>query len=395
MTPRVAVVYHFFPHYRSAIVRELARSNKFSWAFYSDTEDFDSDIKPMEFPPSVRFHRLPVHRLYKSIMWQSGVVRLAASRDCDVLILLGVSKYLSMWPAAVIGRLTGKRVLFWTHGWTYRPRGPLRYVRRWFYKLADALMVYGRWSKQIAIEEGFDPLRVHVIGNCLDLTAQQSALSEMSKMRPGEVRIALFGESATPVVACTSRLTRVRRLDMLLDALVILRDRGRKANVIIIGDGPERANLEKQAARLGISVAFIGSCYDETRIGELLRSSNVTVAPGKVGLTAMHSMAFGIPVVTHGNHEEQMPEFEAVIPGKTGALFQEGDLSSLADAIEPWIQEQWPSSQTSIDCQTIVDRFWSPKFQCAAILRAVEGHPADDLFYIRLKQEQTDAGPTS
>ena len=117
MTPRVAVVYHFFPHYRSAIVRELARSDKFSWAFYSDAEDFDSDIKPMEFPPSVRFHRLPVHRLYKSIMWQSGVVRLAASRDCDVLILLGVSKYLSMWPAAVIGRLTGKRVLFWTHGW--------------------------------------------------------------------------------------------------------------------------------------------------------------------------------------------------------------------------------------------------------------------------------------
>jgi glycosyltransferase involved in cell wall biosynthesis len=256
-------------------------------------------------------------------------------------------------------------------------------------------MVYGRWSKQIAIEEGFDPSKVHVIGNCLDLAAQQSALSAMPETRPEEVRIALFGESTTAVVACTSRLTRVRRLDMLLDALVILRDKGHKTNVIIIGDGPERVNLEKQAAKLDISVAFIGACYDESRIGELLRASNVTVAPGKVGLTAMHSMAFGIPVVTHGNHEEQMPEFEAIVPGKTGALFKEGNLNSLADAIKPWIQEQWPRSQTSLDCQTIVDRFWSPKFQCAAILRAVEGHPADDLFYVRLKQEQTDAGLTS
>ena len=78
-----------------------------------------------------------------------------------------------------------------------------------------------------------------------------------------------------------------------------------------------------------------------------------------------------------------MPEFESIVPGVTGSLFTEGDVRSLADAIAPWIATPNISPATSAACRTMIDRFWNPEFQTQVILRAVDGEPADDLFWLR------------
>lgn len=382
--PKVAVVYHFFPHYREAVNRALHEEGSCEWTFCGDLADFtDSRIKPAAFEPGMRFRRLRNRRIRGSVIWQQGVLSIAASREFDTLVLLGVPKYLSMWPAALIGRLTGKRVLFWTHGWTYRPTGPLRYVRRWFFRMGNALMTYGRWAKALAIEEGFDPSTVHVIGNSLDLAEQERALRGMHPGRPAELRTSLFGDAETPVIICTTRLVASRRLDLLFDAAHRLRASGLSVNLVLVGDGPERARLESMAEGLGLRVAFTGAIYDEVRIGELMRASNVAVLPGNVGLSAMHAMAFGIPVVSHDDPERQGPEFESIVPGKTGELFRIGDVESLAAAIRPWLRNPWVDPGVAASCQSIVRRFWSPEFQVRAIVRAVKGSAADDLFFLR------------
>lgn len=384
--PRVAVVYHFFAHYRSAVVRSLVEDGRAEFTFCGDLECFDDKIEPMSFAEGIRFRRLRTHPIKGSVMWQSGLLSLAASSEFDVLILLGIPKFLAMWPAAIIGRLTGKRVIFWTHGWTYRPTGPLRLVRSAFLKLADSIMTYGRWAKQIGIEHGFDPRRIHVIGNSLDLESQRRVRSSMTNEVRASTRRELFGNDTIPVIACSSRLTRTRRLDMLFEAAALLAKRGQPVNIALIGDGPEREPLERQAAELGLRVAFLGACYDEALIGRVLMASNVCVAPGKVGLTAIHALAFGVPVVSHGDHERQMPEHEAIIPGKTGALYEFGSIESLAEAIRPWLETQWVPATTQRRCEQIVERFWSPRFQVEAIMRAVFGLPADDLL---LAKERT------
>ena len=149
---RVAVVYHFFAHYRRAVVESLARDDTHEWHFIGDVRDFDSDIKPAELGEHVRFHRAPCHRVWKSIMWQSGLLRLALSPRWGAIVFLGSPKYLSTWVAAALARLTGKRVLFWTHGWTKTPGGLSSLVRNAFYSLANDLLLYGRWAKTIAID---------------------------------------------------------------------------------------------------------------------------------------------------------------------------------------------------------------------------------------------------
>lgn len=391
--PRVAVVYHFFAHYRTAVVESLARDASHAWHFWGDLRDYDSDIKPASFSPAVRFTRAPCVKLRGPIMWQRGLIGLALSPRWKAIVYLGSPNYVSTWISAALARLTGKRVLFWSHGWTKPPRGLRSLTRNIFYGLANDLLLYGRWAKCIAIEQGFDPARVHVVSNSLDVEAQRKALAAIPAGRPAEVRRELFGEDRTPVLCCTTRLTRLRRLDMLLDAVARLRDQGRTVNVAIIGDGPERANLQTHAQRLGLKVAFLGACYDEGRIGEVLLASNACVAPGQVGLTAMHALAFGVPVITHGDASKQMPEFESIVPGSTGSLFEEGSVDSLAAAIEPWIRTSTIEPATRQACRTMIDRFWNPAFQTEVILRAVDGEPADDLFWLRprRKEKPTDA----
>ena len=66
-------------------------------------------------------------------------------------------------------------------------------------------------------------------------------------------------------------------------------------------------------------------------------NSAVCVSPGNVGLTAIHSLTFGCPVITHDNFTMQMPEFEAIKEGVTGSFFKENDPKDLTSKIEFWI----------------------------------------------------------
>lgn len=97
----------------------------------------------------------------------------------------------------------------------------------------------------------------------------------------------------------------------------------------------------------------------------------------------MHSLAFGTPVITHGDLEDQMPESEAVVEGRTGSFFTKGDAASLAAAIERWTH---PSgvADVSKDCIQMVETYYNPKVQAALINAAVSGFPADDLFVCSL-----------
>ncbi len=381
--PRVAVVYHFFAHYRQAIVERLALDTSREWTFIGDLEDYASDIKPARFSNRVRFVRRRCKQLPAGFMWQSGLLSHLFASRYDVVIFLGADRFLATWLAAPLVRLLGGRTIFWTHGYTRRPHGIASMFRKMFYRLANCLMTYGRWAKILAIEQGFAAEKIHVIGNSLDFAAQQAVLASMDPARPAEVRKELFGDDSTPLICCTTRLVSHRRLDLLLAAAERLCRSGSLVYVVLVGDGPERVRLERLAATLGLRVAFTGACYDEIRIGEILAASNIVVAPGMVGLTAMHALAFGVPVVSQENPETQMPEFEAIVPGLTGSLFKEGDVDELVSAIRPWVRSSWVDPTVRASCRTMIQRFWSPEFQFEAITRAVDGREADDLFWLR------------
>ena len=64
--------------------------------------------------------------------------------------------------------------------------------------------------------------------------------------------------------------------------------------------------------------------------------ASVCVCPAAVGLTAIHALSYGCPVISNDNVETQMPEFESIVEGETGSLFKENDIEDLVEKIKYW-----------------------------------------------------------
>jgi glycosyltransferase involved in cell wall biosynthesis len=68
----------------------------------------------------------------------------------------------------------------------------------------------------------------------------------------------------------------------------------------VVGDGPERPQLERMAADLGIAgrVTFHGALYSAEEKASLLQAADVGVIPGRGGLAIQEMMAYGVPVIS-------------------------------------------------------------------------------------------------
>lgn len=104
-------------------------------------------------------------------------------------------------------------------------------------------------------------------------------------------------DSALPVVLCVANLKQDKGHRYLIEAVALLGARGRPCTLALAGAGRERAALERQAARLGIDVRFLGARAD---VDQLLARADVVALPSLhegMSNAVMEAMAAGRPVV--------------------------------------------------------------------------------------------------
>ena len=157
---------------------------------------------------------------------------------------------------------------------------------------------------------------------------------------------------------------------MLIDAVSYLHQQGKDYNLVFVGDGERKASLMEKVKEKGMenSVWFYGACYDETVNASLIYNADLCVSPGNVGLTAMHSLVFGTPVITHNDFEWQMPEFEAITENVTGAFFEKDSVPSLTKTIEDWFANHGNEREVVRKaCTDEIDNYWTPDFQMDVI----------------------------
>ncbi|MDT5200869.1 MAG: alpha,6-mannosyltransferase, partial [Mycobacterium sp.] len=105
-------------------------------------------------------------------------------------------------------------------------------------------------------------------------------------------------------------------------------DAGIEARLVVVGDGPLRARLQRQAARLPID--FTGFVSDRHTVAELLASADVALAPGPhetFGLAALESLACGTPAVV-----SRTSALGEIITADSGAL-ADNNPASIAEAV--------------------------------------------------------------
>jgi glycosyltransferase involved in cell wall biosynthesis len=159
-----------------------------------------------------------------------------------------------------------------------------------------------------------------------------------------------------PRIVCVARLSRVKRIDILLQALHSLLTSSVPWRCTIVGGGPLEAELRQLSERLGLSshVHFAGQVDDIRSIlgsADLLALSSDTEG---LPLVIMEAMALGVPcVVTDvgGNRE-------IVIEGKTGMVVPPGSPERLAQAMEFLLTHEGERARMSGEAQRLVrERF--------------------------------------
>ena len=146
-----------------------------------------------------------------------------------------------------------------------------------------------------------------------------------------------------PVVAFIGRLIPAKGTARLLEAFAVLRGGG-PAHLVVIGDGPERAPLERRTAASGLDdVHFLGAMPRWEDSAPYLYAADVMLMPGYLGLSVNHAFAFGTPVVSRAappGIRYHSPEVEYVRPGENGLLVETDDAEALADAVRQVLRER-------------------------------------------------------
>ncbi len=128
-----------------------------------------------------------------------------------------------------------------------------------------------------------------------------------------------------------SRLEEQKGHAYLLEAVAGLRREIGELTVLLVGDGSERAALERRSAALGLTgcVRFLGTRRD---VPLILRALDVFVQPSRwegIPLTLLEAMGAGLPVVS--TRVGRAPE--VIADGENGRLVPVGDRDALAAAV--------------------------------------------------------------
>jgi glycosyltransferase involved in cell wall biosynthesis len=194
-------------------------------------------------------------------------------------------------------------------------------LSRWLLTAPDAIAVNSRRALEDAKRSGWlDPSRLHYLPNAIDLAAFPYA--------------GLTGqtENRDCTCICVARLVPSKRVDVFIRAVAAARAHRPGVRGIIVGYGPETANLRRLAGELRLlpdAIKFLGYRFD---VAALLRQSAVFVFCSESEGTPnaiLEAMAAGLPVITTPAGDAA----DVVEPAAAGYVIPFGDVDATARAI--------------------------------------------------------------
>lgn len=279
--------------------------------------------------------------------WQRGL-SLHGLKKGDVIVVCGDVHQLSSLWIALKARICGIGVVWWGHHLTATSK-------KWGVKirlavarlLNDVFLCYTSTGVAYLVANGFRKGRVFATGNTIDQEPIKTAIAHVSSSAFRE------RHSAAPYFLCCGVLREKIRLELALWALAD--DRLRSVNLVVIGDGPMKEKWQKLATELGLAsrVQWISGTRDQSALAPWFLGAKAFVYPGAIGLSILHSFSYALPVITHGNAEHQMPEFEVMEDGKTGYCFREGDVEDLIACCQVLLSDEKARAEMARHCQKL------------------------------------------
>jgi glycosyltransferase involved in cell wall biosynthesis len=176
-----------------------------------------------------------------------------------------------------------------------------------------------------------------------------------------------------PTLLVLGRVEPYKRIELVLQALSVLRSTLSDVHLLVVGDGAARESMQQQVRQLGLEahVTFTGFVSEHEKVDYIRRAHVVVNTSEKEGwgLTVLEANACGLPAVA-----SDVPGLrDAVRDGETGVLVPHRDVTKLTDALRRLLQDDAYRERLGVGA-----RAWSQKFswdaaaaETAAMVEAV------------------------
>ena len=177
------------------------------------------------------------------------------------------------------------------------------------------------------------------------------------------------------VIVSVGRLVHRKGQDFLIDALPLISQKIPNVHLLLVGEGPYRAELEKRSVALGVRdrITFIGR-VQHSELPEYICAGDIFAMPSRsrlaglevegLGIVYLEASACGLPVI--GGTSGGAPD--AVLEGETGFSVDGTSATAIAEAAIRLLEDAQYSAQLGDQGrQWIIDQWrwetWAEKFQ--------------------------------
>lgn len=269
---------------------------------------------------------------------------------------------------------TRTRIVLWGHGANLQgdPTSVRERVKRWMARHADWWLGYTEMSRELIARTGFPRERVTILNNAVDTVEMGATLAGLQPASLAEAR-ARWHLKGAHVGVFVGSLYEEKRIDFLLEAALVLRQRIPDFELLILGDGPQ-AEMVEAFCKAHAWAHPLGMCKGLDKV-VALAASRVMLNPGLVGLGILDAFVCGVPMVTTdcGLHS---PEVAYLDSGVNGWMTPDtlGDFVDAAaavltdDAVHARLQRGCDASAQAYTVENMAKNFARGVRQCLDVL---------------------------